>query len=295
MDIKQLRTFLAVADSRSFLRASENLYITRQAVSKTIKQLEEELQVELFNRSHDGVSMTPAGIFFYPRAATLVAEFDQLKRDTMDADRSYISKIQICMSQGIFSVFAEDLMKYSDDHRYEMNIQLRSCIDADCDSVLASRQVDAVVSFTTPTSSLAQTKVLLRSPVELLVHRNSEALEPLKNDPELYRNMPLLLYTGGRDHCLWWDDPPKETDIVCSDLGYLFSLLNTKKGIMPIPKLLTGDYTGYCETIACADPPAPVPLYWSTLYPEHYNLVTNTYLDVIYDDVFLEKAREVPL
>ena len=36
MEIKQLRTFLAVANARSFLGAAANLYISRQAVSKTI-------------------------------------------------------------------------------------------------------------------------------------------------------------------------------------------------------------------------------------------------------------------
>ena len=44
MEIKQLRTFLKVADAKSFLKAAEELYVTRQALTKTIDQLEKELE-----------------------------------------------------------------------------------------------------------------------------------------------------------------------------------------------------------------------------------------------------------
>ena len=48
MEIRQLKYFLAVADQRSFVNAANVLFISRQAVSKAIAQLETELNVELF-------------------------------------------------------------------------------------------------------------------------------------------------------------------------------------------------------------------------------------------------------
>lgn len=286
MDIKQLRTFLAVADSRSFLHAATSLYVTRQAVSKTIKQLEDELQVELFSRSHDGALMTPAGIFFYPRAATLVAEFDQLKRDTMDTHRSYLPKIQICMAQGIYSAFAGKLTSYREEHKNEMDIQIRSCADADCDKVLSDRRADAVLSFTPPISNIARSTVLMNSPLVFLVPKDSSALPVVNDDQSVLKELPLLLYTGGRDHCLWWAESPREQDIVCSDLDYLFYLLKEKKGVLPIPELLVPTYLDFCESFPIPAEQVSVPIYYSTLHPDHYNTVTYSFLDVIYDDVF---------
>lgn len=286
MEMKQLRTFLAVADARSFQKAASKLYITRQAVSKTIKQLEDELHVELFSRNHDGALMTPAGIFFYPRAATLVAEMDQLKKDTMDANRSYIPKIRIGMTQGLYSLYADALFDYDRDHKYEMNIQLRSCLEADCDNMLASRKADAVISFAPPVSSMTRTQVLFTTPVTLLVNRHSDSYDALMEEPELSQNMPLLLYTGGMDQPLWWSTRPRDIDIVSSDLGYLFNLLNTRQGIMPIPENLVGNYADYCGNLPVPETQAPVPIYWSTLYPDHYNRVTSSFLDVIHDEVF---------
>ena len=67
MEIKQLRAFLAVANAKSFLAAAETMYITRQAVSKTVTQLEEELGVKLFVRGQSGAELTPAGRIFTRR------------------------------------------------------------------------------------------------------------------------------------------------------------------------------------------------------------------------------------
>ena len=75
MEIKQLRAFLAVASAHSFLGAAERLYITRQAVSKTVTQLEDELGVKLFVRGQTGTELTPAGAYFYPQVRALVADF----------------------------------------------------------------------------------------------------------------------------------------------------------------------------------------------------------------------------
>ena len=50
MDIRALKYFVKVADEKSFLRASEKLFTTQPNVSRTIKQLEEELNVQLFIR-----------------------------------------------------------------------------------------------------------------------------------------------------------------------------------------------------------------------------------------------------
>lgn len=60
-----LDTFLRVADAGSFNRAAEECYITPTAVIKQINRLEGELGVRLFDRSHRGLTLTPAGRSLY--------------------------------------------------------------------------------------------------------------------------------------------------------------------------------------------------------------------------------------
>lgn len=60
----RLETFLKVAESGSFTKASEELYITPTAVMKQINSLENELSVSLFARTNRGLTLTKAGESF---------------------------------------------------------------------------------------------------------------------------------------------------------------------------------------------------------------------------------------
>jgi DNA-binding transcriptional LysR family regulator len=61
MEMTQLRTFRAVAETLNFTRASERLGLTQSAVSHQIKALEEELGEPLFIRAKRGVKLSQAG------------------------------------------------------------------------------------------------------------------------------------------------------------------------------------------------------------------------------------------
>lgn len=65
---KALDTFKAVADSGSFTKASEQLYISHTAVIKQMNSLEAHLGVRLFRRSNQGIALTAAGQCLYGKA-----------------------------------------------------------------------------------------------------------------------------------------------------------------------------------------------------------------------------------
>lgn len=69
---RHLDTFVAVADCGSFLKASEKLYISANAVTKQINLLEHDLGVQLFQRSNQGLALTDAGKLIYAEAKKLI-------------------------------------------------------------------------------------------------------------------------------------------------------------------------------------------------------------------------------
>lgn len=69
----QLETFIAVADSGSFSKAAEKLYISPTAVIKQINILEGSLDLKLFNRTHRGLTLTAAGKSLYSDAKYLIS------------------------------------------------------------------------------------------------------------------------------------------------------------------------------------------------------------------------------
>lgn len=65
MELHQLEAFVAVGHERSFSRAARLLHITRPAISRRIKRLEDELNVTLLRRESRTVSLTLAGCRFF--------------------------------------------------------------------------------------------------------------------------------------------------------------------------------------------------------------------------------------
>ena len=71
MDLRKLKYFCAVADLKSFSRASLQLHIAQPALSRQVKRLEEELEVTLFHRDGRGAHLTDAGAELYRHATRI--------------------------------------------------------------------------------------------------------------------------------------------------------------------------------------------------------------------------------
>lgn len=80
MDIPSLQAFVAVAESGSFSRAAEQLFITQPAVSKRIAGLEDSLHTQLFDRIGHQVALTEAGRALLPRARRLMEDLTDTQR-----------------------------------------------------------------------------------------------------------------------------------------------------------------------------------------------------------------------
>ena len=286
MEIKDLRSFLAVADAKSFLKAADTLFISRQAISKTIRHLEEELNLELFVRNQNGAMMTPAGIYLYSRASAIVQEFDKLKQDTMDMNRSYRPTIHLYLSQSLFSVYAPALTEYGKKYSLEMDLQIKACFEKDVENLLAERKADAVISFSKDNDSMIHSTMVRDSEIVFLVNKNNSILRSGKSSFTDFSREPKLLYTAGLHRPLWWYDFPKSRDVLCSDLSYLFLLLEQDKGIVPIAEISIPHYIEFAERIPAPSSLVPAEIYFSMLHPECYALPTLSLIDTMQKDIF---------
>lgn len=93
METRRLEYFIRIADAGSINRAAAALGIAQPALSQQLAILESELKLELFTRSHNGVSLTEAGRRLYPRAQILLRYFDALTSG--DAEGQGISFVTV--------------------------------------------------------------------------------------------------------------------------------------------------------------------------------------------------------
>ena len=87
MDITALEYFKIIAESGSLTKAAHQLHITQPAMSAMLKKLEEELGVELFDRSPNRIHLNKAGEVALVHVNTILRNMDQLKADVLSAAR----------------------------------------------------------------------------------------------------------------------------------------------------------------------------------------------------------------
>jgi LysR family transcriptional regulator, benzoate and cis,cis-muconate-responsive activator of ben and cat genes len=80
MELRHLRYFVAVASHGSFNRAAEILHLTQPALSRQVRDLEEELAVPLLIRTSNTVKLTEAGELFYEEARDVLARAEEAVR-----------------------------------------------------------------------------------------------------------------------------------------------------------------------------------------------------------------------
>lgn len=106
MELRHLRYFLSVVKLGSFTRASDELCITQPTLSHQIRQLEDELGCELFERGARQVRLTDAGEIFTAYAARALREAD----DGKAAVRAFQGLREGCLAFGVVSSFTNTLL-----------------------------------------------------------------------------------------------------------------------------------------------------------------------------------------
>ena len=79
MTLTQLRYAITVANSDSMNEAARNLFISQPSLSAAIKELEEEVVIEVFRRTNRGISVTPEGEEFIGYARQVVEQYNLIE------------------------------------------------------------------------------------------------------------------------------------------------------------------------------------------------------------------------
>src|SRR5579883_2887836 len=123
INFRQLEVFRAVAETRSFTRASHVLFISQSTVSQHVRELEDSLGIKLFNRDRRRVSLTPAGEDLVERGQQIFRMLDEAETAVRTAKDPYCGKLSFgCASTTLLYHLPEILADYT--RRYP-NVELK--------------------------------------------------------------------------------------------------------------------------------------------------------------------------
>jgi len=101
MEDHKLRVFCAVAETKSFSKASELIHLTQPAVSLQIQAMEELYETRLFDRSGNTINLTPAGVILYKRAKEILALYSEAQQNISEITGAIKGSLSIGASSTI--------------------------------------------------------------------------------------------------------------------------------------------------------------------------------------------------
>ena len=153
MTVKQIRAFLAVAQSLSFAVACERLHLSQSALSLTIKALEEGLGGRLFSRTTRNVTLTPEGEALLPLARRLIADWDNAEDELRQRFTLQQGRVTLAAMPSFAGNLLPPILKAFRARYPKVNVTVNDVINEQVLEMVRDRQVELGVAFEPQQSS----------------------------------------------------------------------------------------------------------------------------------------------
>lgn len=168
MDIKQLRTLLAIAETGSLTRASELLHVVQPALSRQLKLLEDELGVQVFERNRRGMQLTDAGKTFVENVRRALRQLDQAKTDIIATKTNILGTVSIGMLPSLGDAISVPLVASLRRQYPDLLIRLTTGFTSELQGLLEKGELDVALLGEYKPSALLSTEPVLREALYLV-------------------------------------------------------------------------------------------------------------------------------
>jgi len=145
IELRHLRYFIAVAEHLNFSRAAESLGTAQPSLSQQIRQLEDDLGVELFARGKRQIALTPAGDEFLRESRALLAQLDTAVTYAREAERGLRGELRIAYTPAAMLSRLPAAIRAYRIGRPDVRIKLAAMAPPALLDALRRREIDAGV------------------------------------------------------------------------------------------------------------------------------------------------------
>jgi LysR family hydrogen peroxide-inducible transcriptional activator len=205
MNLRALQYFVKLADLRHFSKAAEACFVSQPTLSTQIKKLEEELDVQLVERSPKKIMLTPVGEEIAARARLVLSDIEQIKTLARRSGNPAEGVLRL----GLFPTLAPYLLPHVVPGirvRYpRLKLQLAEEKTEDILRMLHQGELDAALLALPVSGEGLETEILFNEPFVLALPDDHPLVELDRVTMEQLEGSELLLLEEGhclRDHAL---------------------------------------------------------------------------------------------
>src|SRR5580693_942151 len=167
MELRHLRYFTAVVECNGYREASRRLHIAQPSISEAVSDLEDELGLKLFSRTHRNARVTPEGEIFYADAVRILQQAETAILTAKRAAQGKIGKLSIGFIGSATLSFLPDLIRRYKLEYPNVKLSLHDLYPVELDKACDRGEIDIAITRTLSLerSKNRQSRVLLRDPL----------------------------------------------------------------------------------------------------------------------------------
>lgn len=197
MELRQLRYFERAAELLNFTEAARSLFISQSTLSQQIKQLEDELDILLFDRVAKHIVLTEAGASFLPYARKTILDSENGKQIISDLQGIQTGTLRIGVTYSLSALLTKALIRFSKKYP-KIHVEIVFATSEELVEKLNNNKVDFILSLEADSIDPSFEVVpLFESNLHLVVHRSHHLAKLKSITLEELGSFSLLLPSKG--------------------------------------------------------------------------------------------------
>jgi len=247
MDTRLLKQFVNLADSLHFGRASEASHVSPSALSRGIRQLEEDLGASLFDRDNRSVALTHAGKLFLSYARDSLTQWEAIRNELMQEAGELHGEVSIyCSVTASYSFLFDLLSRFRREHpRIEIKLHTGDPENA-VPRVLAGAEDIAIGALPEPLQSGLAFKSIAATPLVFIAAKDKTeflGLSARRPDAAAWAATPMILSESGlarRRVDAWFREQNIQPSVYAQVAGNeaIVSMVSLGFGVGVVPRIV---------------------------------------------------------
>ncbi|MBN3818827.1 transcriptional regulator CynR, partial [Paraburkholderia sp. Se-20369] len=196
MLLRHIHYFLAVAEHHSFTRAAAALHVSQPALSQQIRQLEETLGAQLFDRTGRVTRLTDAGDVYFRYARQALHDLAEGRRAIHDVHDLSRGSLRVAITPTFTTYLVGPLVAAFHARYPEIALTLREMPQERIEALLADDELDVGIAFDEVRSADIEVKKLLVETLALVVNRAHALAGKRTVGLRALNDVPLVLLTA---------------------------------------------------------------------------------------------------
>ena len=188
----KLHIFKIVANHSSFTKAAEQLFISQPAVSKTIRNLEEEYKVTLFLRKRNSIELTNEGKAFLIYTNKILAVFSEMDNQFLYQKKTFPNLINFGVSTTLANYIIPKVIAKFRVQFPETNFKIASKNSGDIEELILNQELDFGITEGKNTNRKLQFKKFIKDEIVLVTNSKNNAFKKGVIDSNTLQEIPII-------------------------------------------------------------------------------------------------------